>query len=136
MKLIDSIHAALSGFVTAAGQLWHTKLEPWLSGLLSNVVHAEVTALMPIAQEATQELVADLAGAKGNLQDFAAIAGQVLANAATKAQAASVTAVGSSLLTAVTAAIATHPEVMASEVPVAPVKADVSSGDAAAKTAA
>lgn len=108
MTLLDHINGALQGFLTGAGKLWHQSMEPWLSNLLSTVSKAEVSALAPIASEAVAELGTDLLAAHGNLSQFSTVAGQVLANTAQKAEAASITAAGTSLFTAVDAAIAGH----------------------------
>lgn len=55
MKLGHAIANFFSG-------LWSTELEPWVKTLLHTVLHDVVTALIPLAQDAIQEL---LAGGQG-----------------------------------------------------------------------
>lgn len=110
MSLIKHIEDSIATF-------WHTDLAPWLKTLLSNVVHHEVDALMPLATSAVDELAKDFVASSGNVANFAALAGQVLTRTAQQSYNLSVQVGGASLLTAVAAAIAAHPALAA--VPIA-----------------
>lgn len=83
-------------------------IAPWFEHLFTQTVANEVTALLPIASSAAGALAADLATNAGDLTKFAETASTILKNTAAQAQVAAITAGGTSLLTAVTTAIATH----------------------------
>lgn len=88
--------------------VFNDDIAPWFEHLFSQTVANEVTALLPLASSAAGALAADLATNSGNLSAFAKTASAILQNTATQAEAAAIQAGGTSLLTAVTSAIATH----------------------------
>lgn len=106
MSLIQHIGDSIAAF-------WHADLAPWLKTLLTNVAHHEVDALLPLATTAVNEIAKDFMDNAGNISNFAALAGQVLAKTAQQSYGVAVQVGGASLLTAVTAAIAAHPGITA-----------------------
>lgn len=94
----------------SVSHFWHDDFTPWFQGFLSQAVHAEVAALMPIASAAAGSLAGELAThvASGNMSAFAQTAGRILQNTAEQAEAAAIRTGGASLLLAVNTAIANH----------------------------
>lgn len=113
MSLLNRIGGALSGVITGAGALWHKSLEPWFEGFLSTVSHAEVAALQPIAVNVVSNLTEQFIASKGDLSKFGDVAASALFEAGIQAKAAGIEAAGTSLLTAVAAAVANHPALQA-----------------------
>lgn len=93
---------------TKVSAVFTDDIAPWFEHLFSQTVANEVTALLPLASQAAGALAADLATNAGNLTKFAETAATILKNTAAQAQTAAIQAGGTSLLTAVTTAIAAH----------------------------
>lgn len=106
MSLFQHIGESIAAF-------WHADLAPWLKTLLTNVIHHEVDALLPLATTAVNEIAHDFVASAGNITNFAALTGQVLTRTAQESMNLAVQVGGASLLTAVTAAIAAHPDITA-----------------------
>lgn len=110
MNLLHRLANFVSGF-------WGTDLEPWLKNFLGNVVHAEVSLAVTVAEGYVAQALPALASAAAT-GDFASFA---------DAQATVITATARDLLssgekvgiaavsTAVTALIAGHPDVVAAQ---------------------
>lgn len=120
MNLLDRVKATLNGFVIDAGVYWHSSLEPWFENLLKTVVHAEVDLLIPLARQAAADVIADV-GTATTFQGFLNSAGEIAVRTANAAKDQGLRVAGTSLLTAVTAAIAEHPQVVLEHDTVAPV---------------
>lgn len=83
-----------------------TEVEPALAGFFHLAEPAVIDALTPLASAAVQEEYTALSSSVGNLGAFATASGSILANLASKAEAAGVEATGAALLQTATAAIA------------------------------
>ena len=79
----------------------------WMKNLLNTTIPAEVSALAPYAEEAVEEVAEGIPSLiSGGLSAFATFVAPLLTTTATKAEAAGITAAGSSLVTAVGSAVA------------------------------
>lgn len=79
----------------------------WMKNLFNTTIPAEVSVLAPYAEEAVEEVAEGIPTLiSGGLGEFAAFVAPLLTSTATKAEAAGVQAAGSSLITAVGAAVA------------------------------
>lgn len=115
MNLLDRIKLALTGYLTGAGQFWHTTLEPWFENFLATTVHEEVDLAAKAATDYITEALPALtsAVATGNWATFADTQATIIKNTAADLEASAAKVAVTSVSTAVTALIAGHPDVVA-----------------------
>lgn len=115
MSIFDKITAAIHGAAVSVGTAWHDHVEPWLGNFLKTAVHAEIDAVMPIAQTYVAQAIPALvkAAASGDFQGFADAQWDAVVGAADEAKKQSIVAAITSVSTAVNALIVSHPDVIA-----------------------
>lgn len=92
----------------ALAHFFHEDMAPWFKTLLTNVAHAEVAALMPIASAGAQRIAAQIATADADPITFADTVAVLIRDTAIEAAATGIKVAGLSVLAAVTTAIAAH----------------------------
>ena len=96
-----------------------SELGTFFEGLFKSVVSSEVAALQPIATQVVANATTDIAtaAATGKLSSLGTVLGALISQTATQAEAAGIVAGIGSLGATVTAALATHPAVVAATAP-------------------
>lgn len=113
MKLLDIISSAVATAAATVGTAWHDHVEPWLATFLSTTLHAEVRAVLPIAEGFVAKAVPALVDAakSGNWQAFADAQWDAVVGTAKAAQEQAVSVAITSVATAVNSLIVSHPDV-------------------------